>query len=281
MARDPGLETATDTTRCHRRRPGETNSLLHRLAADRYEATEHTGGGWNPAEQHIAPVLGLMVHAIECDASRRQTEPLAIARLAFDILGTVPIGEVHTQVATVRAGRTIELVEVTLSHGGRPAAVLRAWLLKEFDSQQLAGTSFGTIAPQGAMPAFDPTVMWPGGFVASVEVRRSEVRPGDASWWARTDAVLVADEPVSTTARAVGLFDLANGITPRVSPEEAFYPNTDLTAHLFREPSGEWLGFSTHVSYGPRGAGVTHSVLHDEHGPFGTLAQMLTVRPRS
>lgn len=252
-----------------------------RLAADRYQATEHTGGGWNPSEQHIAPVLGLMVHAIQGDASRRQTEPLVIARLTFDILGTLPIGEVETQVTTVRGGRTIELVEVTLSHGARPAVVLRAWLLKEFDSQALSGTSFDRIEPPESMPAFDPTVMWPGGFVASVEVRRSEVRPGHASWWATANAVLVADEPVSTTARAVGLFDLANGITPRVSPEEAFYPNTDLTAHLFREPSGEWLGFSTAVSFGPRGAGVTHSILHDEHGPFGTLAQMLTVRPHS
>lgn len=251
-----------------------------RLAADRYEATEHTGGGWNPAEQHIAPVLGLMVHAIECDASRRAAAPLAIARLTYDILGTLPIGEFQTQVATVRGGRTIELVEVTLSHGGRPAVVLRAWLLKEFDSQDLSGTSFAAIDPPESMPTFDPTEMWPGGFVGSVEVWRSEVQPGAAAWWVRTDVGLVEDEPVSATARAVGLFDLANGITPRVSPAEAFYPNTDLTAHLFREPSGEWLGFATTVSFGPRGAGVTHSVLHDEHGPFGTIAQMLTVRPR-
>ncbi|MCW2841092.1 MAG: hypothetical protein JWR55_2575 [Aeromicrobium sp.] len=251
-----------------------------RRSATRYEATDHTGGGWNPTEQHIAPVLGLMVHAIECDGARRRSEPLAIARLTFDILGTLPIGEVETSVTTVRPGRTIELVEVTLSHAGRSAAVLRAWLLQAFDSEQLAGTSFPSIAPAESMAPFDATAMWPGGFVASVEVRRDETEPGSASWWTRTPVSLVADEPVSATARAVGLFDLANGITPRVTPEVAFYPNTDLTAHLFRQPSGEWLGFSTSVSYGPRGAGVTHSVLHDELGPFGTLAQMLTVRPK-
>lgn len=252
-----------------------------RLSATRYEATDHTGGGWNPAEQHIAPALGLMVHALEHDEARRRPEPPAIARLTFDILGTLPIGEVETSVTTIRPGRTIELVEVTLSSGGRPAAVLRAWLLQAFDSEQLAGTSFPRIAPVDAMAPYDATAVWPGGFVASVEVRRDEVEPGSASWWARTPVALVDGEPVSATARAVGLLDLANGITPRVSPEVAFYPNTDLTAHLFREPVGQWLGFSTYVSYGPRGAGVTHSVVHDELGPFGTVAQMLTVRPRS
>ncbi|MFN7242916.1 MAG: thioesterase family protein, partial [Dietzia cercidiphylli] len=56
-------------------------------------------------------------------------------------------------------------------------------------------------------------------------------------------------------------------------------PNIDLTAHLFREPRGEWVGFDTRVSFGPGGLGLTSSTLHDESGPIGTLAQTLTVRP--
>lgn len=52
----------------------------------------------------------------------------------------------------------------------------------------------------------------------------------------------------------------------------------DLTAHLFGEPHGDWLGFDTTVSFGSGGLGVTSSVLHDEHGPFGVLAQAVTLR---
>jgi hypothetical protein len=57
------------------------------------------------------------------------------------------------------------------------------------------------------------------------------------------------------------------------------FPNVDLTAHLVRSPEPGWLGFDTTVTFGPTGHGLTSSVLHDEHGPVGTLAQSLTVRP--
>jgi hypothetical protein len=71
------------------------------------------------------------------------------------------------------------------------------------------------------------------------------------------------------------------GITPRVPPSDAYFPNLDLTAHLFRIPTAEWIGFDTTVSFGPLGHGLTHSVLHDEQGPFGTVQQTLTIRPRA
>jgi hypothetical protein len=33
------------------------------------------------------------------------------------------------------------------------------------------------------------------------------------------------------------------------------------------------------VSFGAVGLGLTSTVLHDEQGPVGTMAQLLTVRP--
>jgi hypothetical protein len=89
----------------------------------------------------------------------------------------------------------------------------------------------------------------------------------------------VRDEPVGPLARAAGLFDIANGMTVRASPAEVAFPNLDLTAHLFAQPRGYWIGFDTTVSFGPAGVGVTSSVLHDADGPIGTLAQVLTIRP--
>jgi hypothetical protein len=64
-----------------------------------------------------------------------------------------------------------------------------------------------------------------------------------------------------------------------VDPREVAFPNLDLTAHLFAQPRGEWIGFDTAVSFGPTGVGVTSSVLHDISGPIGTMAQVLTIRP--
>lgn len=68
-------------------------------------------------------------------------------------------------------------------------------------------------------------------------------------------------------------------MTVRADPRTVAFPNVDLTAHFFTAPAGGWVGFDTTVSFGPDGLGVTNSVLHDERGPVGTLAQLLTVRP--
>jgi hypothetical protein len=94
----------------------------------------------------------------------------------------------------------------------------------------------------------------------------------------RTDVPLL-DEPTTPLASAAGLFDIANGMTVRADPREVAFPNVDLTAHLVRTPTPGWLGFDTTVSFGPDGRGLTSTVVHDEAGPLGTLAQTLTVRP--
>lgn len=59
------------------------------------------------------------------------------------------------------------------------------------------------------------------------------------------------------------------------------YPNLDLTTHLHRQPTGNWVGLDTTVTFGPAGHGLTSSVLHDATGPVGRAEQILTVRPMS
>jgi hypothetical protein len=50
------------------------------------------------------------------------------ARLAFEILGPIPVGELSVEAKTVRPGRRISLREATLSDGaGRPVMLCRAW----------------------------------------------------------------------------------------------------------------------------------------------------------
>lgn len=244
-----------------------------------FRATEHVGGAWREHEQHVAAALGLLVHVVELDRDARRDDGLVVGRMSYDILGTVPVDVVETSVRVVRAGRTIELVEASLSHAGRDVVRLRAWLMQPRDTTGLQGSTLARIAPPHEMPAWDGTALWPGGLVASLEVRRTQVGPGRASFWVRTGTALVAGEDASPLAAAAGLFDVANGMTVRADPRTVAFPNIDLTAHLFALPRGGWLGFDTSVSFGAGGIGLTSSVLHDEGGPIGTLAQVLTVRP--
>ncbi len=250
------------------------SSYFERTGPSTFRPTGHVGGAWQLDEQHIAPALGLMTHLVEVERGSSR----AISRLSFDILGVLPLEEVSVSVRVRRPGRTVELVEAELSHAGRPAVLLRAWLMAGRDTSSLAGTHLPVLPPPAAMEEWDPTTVWPGGFIASAQLRRNSEEPGRARYWVRTDVPLL-DEPVSPLASAAGLFDIANGMAVRVDPRSVAFPNVDLTAHLVRDPEPGWLGFDTTVTFGPTGHGLTSSVLHDERGPFGTVAQSLTVRP--
>ena len=255
-------------------------SYFRPLAAGRFQATEHTSGAWDPSEQHIGPSLGLLLHAVEADRDARRDDGLVIGRLSYDILGTVPVAEMEVAVRVVRPGRTIELVEATLEHAGRTIVALRAWLMCAAETTRFAGTPFEPMAPRHEMTPWVPSSVWPGGFIASADVYRSQREPGRAAYWVRPTVDLIDQVPVSPLVRAAGIIDIANGMTVRESPDDVVFPNIDLTAHFFAQPQGEWLGFDTSVSFGTGGIGLTHSILHDDTGPIGALSQILTVRPR-
>jgi acyl-CoA thioesterase len=253
-------------------------AYFERLGPGSFHPTENTSGAWDLSMQHIGPALGLLAHSVESDVAARREDPMEISRLSYDLLGVVPMDEVEVEVTVLRPGRTIELVEATYGHGGRDIIRLRAWLQQPRDSTAVAGDGFDPMPGPEAMEPWDPTTIWQGGYLASAEVRREYDRPGRARYWVRTDVPLVEGEELSPLARAVGLYDIANGMAVRESPERVQFPNIDLTAHLVRRPRGEWVGFDTRVTFGPGGLGLTHSILHDEAGPVGSLAQTLTVR---
>jgi hypothetical protein len=250
-----------------------------RTGCSTYLPTDQVAGAWDVEQQHVAPALGLLAHAVEQDRDARGRHDLLPARLSYDIWGVLPMDEVEVGVEVLRAGRTIELVEAVLRCAGRRAVTLRAWLLRPGDTATVAGTGLPPVPGPADVPAFDPTTVWPGGFIASAEVRRAQREPGRAVVRVRTGVPLLDGEEVSPLARAAGLLDIVNGMTVREDPRRVAFPNLDLTAHLLRRPEGDWLGFDATVSFGATGTGLTSSVLHDLAGPLGTVSQVLTVRP--
>jgi hypothetical protein len=244
----------------------------------RYEATVHAQGAWNPHEQHMAPVSGILAHCLE----RFQPRPeLRIARLSFDILGLIPDGVFEIVTTMLRPGRTIELVQAELVSGGRTAVRATAWRLQRFDTSAIA--AIGDERMPGPDESADPLELkeWPGGYIRSVDLRAMPGHaPGRGRVWLRTQHPLVDELPVSDLARLIGMVDTSNGIATRVRPGPGSYqfPNVDLQVHLYREPGGEWLGLQNSVTFGSDGIGLTSTVLHDIVGPFGRAEQTLTIR---
>lgn len=256
-------------------------AYFERIDDRTFRPTEHATGAWNPDEQHICPALGLMVHCVEFQQSARRPDDLQLGRLSYDIYGTVPVAAFTIDVEVLRPGRTIELVRATLTHEGRTIVDLRAWYLRRADSSAVAGHFFDPLPSRDEMPPFDLSGVWPGGLIASAEMRSVDREPGRARSWIRPRVPLLAGEEISPVAAASGLLDIANGIAVRAEPGDVMFANIDLSAHFFRQPATSWLGFDTGVAFGPDGVGETHTVLHDETGPVGTIAQCLTVRPRT
>jgi hypothetical protein len=257
-----------------------TSAYYQRLDAETFQPTVHAQGAWNEHEQHMAPVSGLLAHAFERHAPRPD---LAMVRVTYEILGLIPFAPTTLRVRTLRPGRTIELLEVVASVGGRDVVRAQAWRLARGDTAAVAGGLPAPLTPRERCEPIDAAASWPGGYIRSIEVLRGPVRgPGEGQSWVRTALPVVDGEPVSPVAAFLGLVDTANGMNVRLDPRQWAFPNVDLSVHLFRTPQGgpgRWIGFDTLVSVGAAGVGLTSTTLHDELGPVGRAEQILTIRP--
>lgn len=244
------------------------------LGEGRYAPTAHTQGAWQEDEQHVAPVIGLLVHSLEL----RHPSELQWARVSVDILGMIPREEVSVRTRVLRPGRTIELLEAEAEIGGRPTVRATAWRLVRSDTTAVAAVEGDPMPSPEETPVWDGMDQWGGNFISSLQFRSAGGRPGRGHAWVHSPLQLVDGEDASELASWVGLLDTANGIATRQDPRQWLYPNVDLTLHLHRQPQGTWVGLDTRVSWGPEGLGQTSSVVHDVAGPVGTVEQALTVR---
>lgn len=256
-------------------------SFFTHLQSTTYRPTSLTGGAWSPTEQHISPMGGLIVHAVEKFVADREPDGRQISRLSIDILGTLTLDDFDVSVDVVRPGRTVELLEATVVSRGREAVRARVWRLAACDSSAVAG---GQPAPFPDPEQIEPwplTSVWPGEYIQTLQARAvREPEPGRAAAWLSSSATLLDNEDASPLAEYIALVDTTNGIAVRESPEKWLFPNLDLTIHLYRTPSGPWVGLDTTVVFGAEGHGLTSTVLHDVDGPVGRAEQSLTLRPR-
>jgi hypothetical protein len=241
-----------------------------------YRPTSHAQGAWAPDQQHMGPISGLLVQVLEGCSPRPE---LTLSRIAFDILGVTYLDEVTVQAEVVRPGRTIELLEATLVQHDRVVVRAHAWRLLTSDTTQLAGVTAAPMPGPDQATVWDGSQTWSGGFIASLEMRVLPGRRlGRGQVWIRPRVPVLESTRPGELAYFLGMVDTMNGVAIRVPPETAAFPNTDLTVHLFRRPTGEWLGLDVEVAFGPVGVGMTSSALHDETGLFGRALQILTIR---
>src|SRR3954451_14078662 len=207
-----------------------------RLDGPRFHSTLHSQGAGNDHEQQMAPASGLLIHEVLRNHPRPE---MVISQATFEILGIIPGGEFEVRTEVVRPGRTIELIEATLSGNGRPAIRAFIWRLLGGDTGDVAGRPGGRLRRPAECPPHAIDTAWPGGYIDSIECRSAyDGGPGRGSVWIRSPLGIADGEPAEPVARFLGLVDTANGIAVRQSPREYLFPNVELTVHLFRQPEG-------------------------------------------
>ena len=256
------------------------DAFYEQIGPDRYRATRHAAGPWSPDSQHMGPPAALIVRELERCAPRAE---VAFSRLAFEVLGPVPMGELTVRAQVERPGRAVELLSAELSAGDRAVVRARAWRIAQGDTSLIAGGAAPPLdPPEKAGPMTIPPA-WLRGYLDATEWRSLEggmTGSGHAIVWGRARVELVAGEEGTALQRLCAIADSANGVSSRLDVRHWLFINTDLTLHLHRQPDGEWFALDAESVIGPTGAGSSSSVLHDLNGPVGRGAQSLLVRPR-
>lgn len=239
---------------------------------ENFRATEHTVSAWGPDLQHGAPPSALLTRAMDRLDPSDETR---LARIAVDLLGPVPLGELRTRARVARPGRRIQLLEAELDAGGRTVARASAWLMRTGDTTAVEQTAD---RPR-ELPKEDVDssffTRWTSGYIDSLEIRGDR----DGVVWARPRFSLVADEAMTRAEQVMCVADIANGVGAVLEPTEWRFLNTDVVTHLHRLPQGDWIGVAADASIGPDGVGATAGTLYDETGAIGHTLQALLIEP--
>lgn len=262
--------------------PMDLPEALYVPDGDGFTATALTIGPWDVGMQHAGPPAALLLRRAEQAGGIPDGQTV---RLAYDILGPVPVGPVRVRASVVRPGRRIELVEAVLDAGGGPLMRLSAWRMRSRADGPPASrhphpVPTGPEDGRPERPAFFPTDVAYHRALDWRFVSGTFNGPGPAAAWTRPECALVAGEPMTPLQHLLVMTDAASGISATLDWTEATFANVDLTVALHRPPRGEWLGMDATTVLGDSGAAQCFAVLVDADGAVGRSSQSLFVEPR-
>jgi len=265
---------------------------------DAYVPTELTRGPWDPDSQHAGPpaaLLGREIERLDGEGERQ------VGRITFEILRAVPIAPLRVEARVARPGRSVELVEASLTDSDGEVIRATAWRLRSaeielpaglssVDGPGLIGTSPSTLRPGFAPPGVEearpgtfPPTGHDVGYHTAMEyrfVRGDFGIPGPALVWMRMRQPLVAGEEPSPLQRVLVAADSGNGVSATLDWDRYLFINVDLTVHLHRPLAGEWVCLDAITLPEGNGVGLADTALYDTEGPIGRGLQTLLVAPR-
>jgi Thioesterase-like superfamily len=248
---------------------------------EHFTATELGRGPWDPRALHGGAPAALLMDAFE---SCEPHPDLRLARVTYELVRPVPLGELRVSVRVSRPGRRVMLLEASIEDQDG-TEVVRARALRVVRSEVGDETSKPPPFPgpeAGSLNDFDDSglTMFATHALEIRFVRGAFRRPGPATAWFRLRHPIIAGEPITALQRVGAAGDFGNGIANKLSWEEHVFINPDLTLYLEREPRGEFVALQSETRIQRGGVGIAESVLWDREGRIGRATQALLVARR-
>ena len=254
---------------------------------DAYVGTILTQGGWDPNVANGGTVLALVGHCLD---EVPTLVPMTLSRFTADLHRPVPIGKrLHIVPTVVREGKKLQVVQLQVLAGDVEHVRVTALRLRDdvvgdgmITSTTESRPGDALVPPDQSRNLRDLTREVPG-FLRAVDMRRARTVDGTAiGAWLRLEAAVVAGMPVSPSSRLAATFDYANLIGMDDHPQEVSMINPDVTAHVLRRPTGEWVAITGDTRFNTAlGRGVSNAVLSDTDGVFAVASTSQLVQSRS
>lgn len=257
-----------------------SDAFYEQLSDERFRSTRWTTGPWGPDAQHAGPPSALLGRAVE----RAAPAAAHIARVTCEILRPVPIADLEVRARVTRPGRSVALLEASLTAGDDEVMRASAWAIRTADLELSAppARAVSSPTPPDAIPnLFEDRAETD--YIAAMEwrfVSGSFFELGPATAWLRMKMPLVVGEDPSALQRVLTAADSSSGISGALDFSRWVYVNPDLSVHLHRPLEGEWVCLEAATTPERSGVGLTAAILHDRRGPIGRSAQSLFVAPR-
>jgi Acyl-CoA thioesterase C-terminal domain/Acyl-CoA thioesterase N-terminal domain len=257
------------------------NGAVFLRRGGRFIATELARAPWYPDAQHGGAPAALLMRALEAVPA---PDGLAMARVTYELLRPVPLGELEVEAAVTRPGRRIQMLDGSLrTPDGTEVMRARALRVHVADA--------GGTATEHEPPPPGPEEGYEGGPRApyrpmfapdAIEIRfiTGKFGGGPAIGWFRLRRPLVSGETPTPLQSLAAAGDFGNGISAVLSWDDYLYINPDLTLYIERQPVGEWIGLESRTLIPAGGIGTSESILYDERGRVGRAIQALLVARR-
>jgi Thioesterase-like superfamily len=254
--------------------------------------TAYSRGPWSPEWLHGGPVAALLAHAVE--QLNSDAVDWFVARLTVELERSVPLEPLRYFAEVTRPGKRVSIVDAVITKADTGAVLARARALRirkahvplPFDDTSLGPLLLVEPAPsepddgrRGSRDEQGPVAFHNGG-TEHRYVGESALEAGPIFDWIRVCVPLLPEQPLSPLQRVAAAVDFANGISAVLPPDSHSFVNADLTIHLFRPLSGEWVGMASATHHSPLGIGMTNTAVFDIDGRIGNSNQSLLLSLR-